>query len=100
MADNVDAFRREEERIWAARASGKMANALGHALPGESQEELDRIAAEDQRLAQKGMVKLKIGETVSYKHIDELTREDRTARIAAEREEVAWLKKRFGLPKD
>ena len=67
----------------------------GHALPGESQEELDRIAAEDQRLAQEGMVKLKVGEEVSYKHVDELTREDRTARIAAELEEVEWLKNRL-----
>ena len=63
-------------------------------------EELDRIAAEDQRLAQEGIVKLKMGERVYYKHIDELTREDRTARLAAEREEVAWLKERLGLPKD
>ena len=37
------------------------------------------------------MVKLKVGEEVSYKHVEELTREDRPARIAAEREEVAWL---------
>jgi hypothetical protein len=62
---------------WSEHASGKMANALGHALPGESQEELDRIAAEGQRLAQNGMVKLKVGKEVSYKHIDEPTREDR-----------------------
>jgi hypothetical protein len=117
IADDVEAYRRREERTWAAsqgqsttpltnswrwseHVSGKMANALGHALPGESQEELDRIAAEDQRLAQKGIVKLKTGESVYYKHIDELTREDRKVRIATEREEVAWLKKRLGLPRD
>jgi hypothetical protein len=41
-----------------------------------------------------------VGDEVSYKHIDELTREDREARIAAETEEVAWLKKRLGLLKD
>ena len=67
IADNVDAFRRvrgeymgsqprpehdtfdefmEMERArLQEHASGKMAHALGHALPGESQEELDRIAA-------------------------------------------------------
>jgi hypothetical protein len=74
-----------------------LAKALGYALPGESQEQLDRIVAEDQRLAQRGMVKLKVGEEVSYKHIDELTREDRQARIAAEIEEVKWLKNRLRL---
>ena len=78
-------------------ASGALARALGYALPGESQEELERIAAEDQRLAQQGMVKLKVGEEVSYKHIDELTREDRQARIAAELEEIKWLKNRLRL---
>jgi len=81
-------------------AAGKMASALGHALPGESQEELDRIAAEDQRLAREGMVKLKVGEDIHYKHVDELTREDRKARIAAESDEVAWLMKRLVLRRD
>jgi hypothetical protein len=81
-------------------AQGKLAAALGHALPGESQEELQRIALEDQRLAQQGMVKLKEGESVSYKHIDELSREDREARIAAEMEEVEWLKRRLELHKE
>ena len=47
-----------------------MARALGHALPGESQEDLDRKAAEDQRLAQEGMVKLKVSEEIHYEHID------------------------------
>jgi hypothetical protein len=98
--DTWDEFIEMERARLQEHASGKMANALGHALPGESQQELDRIAAEDQRLAQKGIVKFNVGEEIHYKHIDELTREDRPARIAAEREEVAWLKKRLGLPKD
>jgi len=78
-------------------ASGKLAEALGHALPGESKEELERIAQEDQRLAQEGKVKLKVGEEISYKHIEELTCEDRRARIEAEREEVEWLMSRLRL---
>jgi hypothetical protein len=98
--DTFDEFIEMERARLQEHASGKMANALGHALPDESQEELDRIAAEDQHLAQEGLVKLKVGERVYHKHIDELTREDRKARIAAEREEVAWLKKRLGLPED
>ena len=92
--DAWDEFMDMERSRLQQHASGKLAEALGHALPGESQEELARIAAEDQRLAQQGMVKLKVGGEIHYKHIDELTREDRTARIAGERETVAWLKER------
>ncbi len=77
-----------------------MARALGHALPAETQKELERIAAEDQRLAQQGMLKLKSGQSVYYKRIDDLTREDRTARMAVEREEVDWLMKRVRLRKE
>jgi hypothetical protein len=57
---------------------------LGRALPGESQEELDRIAEEDQRRALEGLVELRSGDEVWYVHIDELTRENRPARIESE----------------
>jgi hypothetical protein len=46
------------------------------------------------------MVKLKVGEQIHYKHIDELTREDRMARMTAEQEEVDWLMKRVRLRKE
>jgi hypothetical protein len=46
------------------------------------------------------MVKLKVGEEIYYKHIDELTREDRMARMAAEQEEVDGLMKRVRLRKE
>jgi len=98
--DTFDKFMEMERGRLQEHASGKMARALGHALPGESQEDLDSIAQEDQRLAQQGMVKLKVGEEIHYKHIDELTREDRRARMAAEREEVDWLMNRLRLRKE
>ena len=98
--DTFDEFMEMERGRLQEHASGKMARALGHALPGESKEDLDRRAAEDQRLAQQGMVKLKVGDEIHYKHIDELTREDRKARIAAEREEVDWLMNRLRLRKE
>jgi len=98
--DTFDEFMEMERGRLQEHASGKMARALGHALPGESQEDLDRKAAEDQRLAQQGMVKLKVGDEIHYKHIDELTREDRKARMAAEREEVDWLMNRLRLRKE
>ena len=92
--DAWEAFMEMEQQRLQEHARGKMARALGYALPGESQQELDRIASEDQRLAQQGILMLKSGSRVYHKHIDDLTREDRTARIAAEREAVAWLKER------
>jgi hypothetical protein len=98
--DTFDKFMEMERGRLQEHASGKMARALGHALPGESQKELERIALEDQRLAQQGLVKLKVGDEIHYKHIDELTREDRQARIAAEREEVDWLMNRLRLRKE
>jgi hypothetical protein len=98
--DNFEQFMEAERGRLQEHASGKLAQALGCALPGKSQEELERIALEDQRLAQEGMVKLKVGQEVSYKHIDELRREDRQARIAAESEEVEWLMSRLRLRKE
>jgi hypothetical protein len=98
--DTFDEFMEMERSRLQEHASGKMARALGHALPGESQEDLDSIAAEDQRLAQQGLVKLKVGQEIHYKHVEELTREDRRARMAAEQEEVDWLMKRLRLRKE
>ena len=98
--DTFDEFMDMERARLQEHASGKMARALGYALPGEPQEELDRIAQEDQQLAQEGMVKLKVGGEIRYKHVDELTREDRRARIAAESEEVDWLMNRLRLRKE
>jgi hypothetical protein len=98
--DTFEQFMELERKRLREHASGKLARALGHALPGESQEELERIAAEDQRLARQGMVKLKVGKEIHYKHVDELTREDRQARMAAEQEEVDWLMKRLKLRKE
>jgi hypothetical protein len=92
--DTFERFMELERWRLQEHASGKLAEALCHALLGETQEELDRVAAEDQRMAQEGMVPLKIGEEIHHKHIYELTPEDRLARFAAERVEVAWLMER------
>jgi hypothetical protein len=55
-------------------------------LPDETGEELERLDAEDERLAEKGLVALKRGEEIYYKHIDEFTPEDMSARLEAESE--------------
>jgi uncharacterized protein YceH (UPF0502 family) len=83
----------EREQL-AQRADGKMARMLGRALPGESQEELDLISSEDQFLAQAGYRLLKHGDKVWAKHIEDMSREDRHARIEYEKELVRWLKSR------
>jgi hypothetical protein len=74
-----------------------MARMLGRALPGESQEELDLIASEDQFLAQAGYRQFKQGDRVWVKHIDDMSREDCYARIEYEKEQLKWLKSRLGL---
>jgi hypothetical protein len=68
---------------------------LGRALPGESQEELDRIAEEDLRRAQEGLVELRSGDEVWHKPIDELTRDDRPARIESENARATWMRERL-----
>ena len=80
-----------ERRELEQRRNGQ----LGRALPGESQEELDRIAEEDQRRAQDGLVELRSGDEVSYKHIDQLTRDDRPARLESENARAAWIRERL-----
>jgi hypothetical protein len=37
----------------AERASGKMRRTIGRVLPGESREELEQVAAEDERMARR-----------------------------------------------
>ena len=84
-----------ERKELEQRRSGQLGRALGRALPGESQEELDRIAEEDQRKAEEGLVELRSGDEVWYKHIDEITREDRQARIDSENARTTWIRERL-----
>ena len=78
-----------------ARAEGNLARALGKALPEESQEELDRMAEEDRRLAREGLISLtdEDGET-DHKHVDELGPADVVGRVRAERALADWLMSR------
>ncbi len=79
-------FIEAERRHLDDRRAGHLARLLDGPLPGESAEELRLLAWEDQRRAQEGLVELKSpGGEVFYKHIDELTLEDRQARAEAER---------------
>ena len=89
-----ESFLRAEHEHLAQRAEGKIARAIGLALPDEDWEGLNRIAREDEDRARQGIVELRQGEKVWHKHIDELTREDRPARIEAEEVWTSWLRTR------
>jgi hypothetical protein len=79
-------FMEAERRHLEDRRAGHLARLLDGPLPGESAEELRLLAWEDQSRAEEGLVELKSpGGEVYYKHIDELTLEDRQARAEAER---------------
>jgi hypothetical protein len=82
---------RLERELLAQRRDGKLAHAIGKALPGESPQDLEQMAREDQRQAEEGLVTLLWGGQFSHKHIDELTPENLLARLEAEREQVNWL---------
>ena len=87
-------FMQAELRELELRKGGELARLLGEPLPGEPPGALERLASEDRRQAEEGLVALMSGGKVSYKHIDELSPEDMSARIAANRARTTWLKER------
>jgi hypothetical protein len=84
-----------ERRELQMRREGHLARLLGHALPDESPEELWRLAEEDRLSAEEGLVELmdESGQ-ITYKHIDDLTPRDRSARIRAEGMRIEWIAER------
>jgi hypothetical protein len=84
-----------ERRELQMRKEGHLAKILGGPLPGESQQALERLADTDQMRAWKGLVELmdESGE-ITYKHIDELTPQERTARTRVEGARVKWITER------
>jgi len=90
-------FVREEMREMELRKDGQLAGALNRmrgGSPAPLPAALWRLASQDRRLAKEGLVALLRGGKVSYKRLDDLTREDRPARIAANKVRSAWLKER------
>jgi hypothetical protein len=83
-------FIQAERRALELRKNGQLATMLGEPLPWESPAELVRLACEDRRQAEEEeeeeeLVALTHDGEVFYKHLDELSEEDMTARIAASR---------------
>ena len=87
-------FIQAERRELELRKNGQLAKMLGEPLPWESPAELGRLASEDRRQAEEELVALMHDGEVFYKHLDELSEEDMTARIAASRLRTMWLKER------
>src|ERR671910_196394 len=89
-----ESFMRRERRELELRKDGQLAELLGEALAGETPAALLRLAREDQRQAEEGLVALTSNGKTYYKLVEELTEEDMGARIAAARSREAWLKER------
>ena len=89
-----ESFMRRERKELELRKEGQLARLLGEALAGESPAALGRLALEDQRQAEEGLVALTRNGKTYYKLLEELTEGDMAARIAADRLREAWLKER------
>ena len=89
-----ESFMQAELRELGLRKDGQLGRLLGESLPGEPPTALHRLASEDRRQAEEGLVALMSNGKVSYKRVEELSEEDMPARIAAKRVRTAWLKER------
>ena len=87
-------FMETERRELRLRQDGQLGRLLGEPQPGEQPAALERLADEDRRQAQDGLVALMSMGKVSYKHLDELSPKDMPARVAANRLRTTWLKER------
>ena len=87
-----ESFMRKERREVELRKDGQLAELLGEELAGEPPAALRRLAREDQRQAEEGLVALTSNGKTFYKLVEELTEGDMPARIAAARLREAWLK--------
>ena len=88
-------FLAAERSMLEQRRNGSLAQALGDPLPDESPQELRWLVIEDSHLAEEGLVELRSGGEIWFKHVDDLTYEDRPARIEAENTRRAWLMERL-----
>ena len=89
-----ESFMREERREVELRKDGQLGRLLGEPLPGESPAALQRLAAEDRRQAEEGLVALMSNGKVFYKRLEDLLEGDVPARDAAKRLRTTWLKER------
>lgn len=96
MEEAWERYMLAERKDLRDRRAGLLARLLGAPLPEESLADLARLAEEDRLRAEAGLVELRDphGEGVTYKPLEDLTHEDRSARVAAEGARSSWLKER------
>ena len=87
-------FMQAERRELELRKDGQLLRLLGDPLLGEPPAMVLRLASEDRRQAEEGLVALMRNGQVFYKHLKELSEEDMPARVAANRLRTTWLKER------
>jgi len=87
-------FMQAERRELELRRNSQLARMLGEPLPGEPPSMVVRLASEDRRQAEEGLVALMHDGEVFYKHLEVLSEGDMPARIAAARVRTTWLKER------
>ena len=87
-----ESFMRRERKELELRKDGQLAELLGEPLEGEPAAAVRRLAFEDQRQAEEGLVALTSSGKVYYKLVEELVEGDMAARNAAIRLRETWLK--------
>ena len=87
-----ESFVRNERREIELSKDGQLAELLEEVSEGRPSAELRRLASEDQRQAEEGVVALRSNDKVYYKPVEELVEGDMAARIAATRLRESWLK--------
>ena len=87
-------FMQTERRELELRKDGQLRRLLGEPLAGEQPAALERLADEDRRQAEDGLVALMGMGKVYYKHVEELVPDDMLARGAANALRTNWLKER------
>ncbi len=89
-----ESFMRKEWLELELRKDGQLIGLLGEALAGEPPAALRRLAYEDQRQAEEGLVALSSNGNMYYKRVGDLEEGDMAARVAADRLRTTWLKER------
>ena len=87
-------FMEAEHRELELRKDGQLGRLLGEPLPGEPPAALERLAEEDRRQAEQGLVALMSRGKVYYKYLNGLCPEDLPAKAAANRLRTRWLMER------
>ena len=76
LASSWKSFMKTERRELELRKERQLAKALGEPLPGEAPAALQRLASEDRRQAEEGLVTLMSDGKVFYKHLEGLCEGD------------------------